>query len=222
MKAFISAFFLWMMICSSQIESGEKKVEYWAGVLLQIEAFEYGSSDLEYLALQENSERFNSIKKHLLQSFNTYVRKNYKHTDIYDYYHSRCSEIRESKIKQALLNKENAIPSYMKITDEVSAMVAADIRSKYGIKPGVLLCGIRIKRKDFPVLYEIKLSFTNDEDLGFKTGIGWADKISENLGYSTPEGIEGELKLAIDEIFKGWQKHNFIGFYFYGESSTPD
>ncbi len=67
----------------------------------------------------------------------------------------------------------------------------------YGGRAGALYCHVRVKRRGFPVLYEVRCSISAESDLGY-------DRFNEkrDLGFSSPEHIGGEIKTALTEMLK--------------------
>jgi hypothetical protein len=79
--------------------------------------------------------------------------------------------------------------------DEFQAQEEDRRNSPYGKHPGAVYCLIKISRREFPILYEIVSRIVVNKDLRNAGG-----EIEEyNLGFSTPEHIEGGLKQAITE-----------------------
>jgi hypothetical protein len=70
----------------------------------------------------------------------------------------------------------------------------------YGGRAGAVYCNVRIKRRAFPVLYEILCSLSAQENLSYAR---WAE--SGDIGFSTPEHIDKEIKQAITRML---EKHN--------------
>lgn len=81
--------------------------------------------------------------------------------------------------------------NFLEILD---AQEEARRNSLYGPNPGAVFCIIKISRREFPILYEMKCSLVADKDLR-----NWNGLEERKLGYSTPEHIVGELKQSITQ-----------------------
>lgn len=200
-------------------DAGEKKVNAWADILLRIENYTYKSNDIEVLDLTPQSTKFNDIRGYLQSVFQQHALKGRTVLGIYD----RYSEMYSNSVKQKTAwNDPDFVDNYVRTQREASAQIAADIRGRYGNNIGVFLCRIKIKRTQFPILYEIEFRYTSEDDLGLRTGIRGMEILSNNLGFGTPETIDGEIKLAIKEQIEGLMKYNLLGYHFYGEEPTRE
>ena len=79
--------------------------------------------------------------------------------------------------------------------EEFYASEEARRRAMYGGRAASMRCDIRIKRKDFPVLYEIACSISAEDDLHH-----YQSRETADISYSTPDHILGELKMALSAM----------------------
>jgi len=166
-----------------------REIKYWAKIHVSVFDYHYGSGDARYLNLTyEADDRFRkdktskSIVDHFNKEFVRLIKGNlpFHNTD----------EGRDGRFKNFRKKHKNG-PDWI---EKFQAHEEARRRSLFGSNPGAVFCLIRVSRKRFPILYEIDCSIIAREDLINRGGLE-----EKNLGFSTPEHIEGELKDAITQ-----------------------
>ena len=167
-----------------------RQIKYWANISIFIGDYNYKSGDAQYLNLsQPDAEKSHrempskSIVDHFNQEFNRVMKGDLPFYDTVTGKKDRLDDFFKKKKKVDVDD-----------IDEFKAHEEARRNSKYGKNPGAVYCIISISRREFPVLYEIKTSIVARKDLVNRGGIE-----ERNLGFSTPEHIDGELKRAITE-----------------------
>lgn len=165
-----------------------REIKYWARAYVSVTDYHYGSKDARYLNLTyEGDDRFpkektsKSIVDHFNKEFVRLIKRNIPFHDTQKGYYERFKNFAK---------KHKNDPYYEKF----SAHEEARRRSLFGSNPGAVFCIIKVSRKKFPILYEIESSIIAREDLINRGGLE-----EDNLGFSTPEHIEGELKRAITQ-----------------------
>jgi hypothetical protein len=175
-------------IYSSDAFDKYRSIKYWARVSISIVDYKYNSGDAEFLKLSftdpyNKSSKFPAIP--ILNHFNNeFIRLIKGGLPIID-----TDKGREERIKSFLQKKKDFD------FDEYTAYEEARRESIFGKNPGAIYCIIRISRREFPVLYEISTNIIANKDLS-----NYGSLLSEkDIGFSTPEHIEGELKRVITE-----------------------
>lgn len=166
-----------------------RQIRYWAVAHVSVDDFKYDSGDAKYLKLTYK-DGDSSILDRTSQPIITHFRKEFDrlikgklpfHDDDTGY------KARMSDFYKKRGSKENFMEKWQ-------ASEEARRKALYGTNPGALYCLIKISRREFPVLYEIKSNIVASNDLANYKGLEVSD-----IGYSTPEHIEDELKRAITE-----------------------
>jgi len=93
--------------------------------------------------------------------------------------------------------RENRERDISQVWEEFAATEEARRRALYGGRAGAIYCHIRVKRRKFPVLYEIRCSISAENDLRYAS---WREE--KDIGFSSPEHIDGEIKTAITAMLK--------------------
>lgn len=175
-----------------------RKITYWGRALLVIRDYQYGSGDAEYLKLvvrdrTKKIEKYNpreDMKQHFMGEFKRLFVERFK-APFYD------DEIGyDERFKK--FSSENKELNILDLFEKWKAYEVARRRAQYGGHPGSIFCRIAIKRRNFPVLYEIECNMSAKEDLWDDP---W-DSGKKDIGFSSPEYIDGELKNAITEMLK--------------------
>jgi hypothetical protein len=191
------------VLYGSDIYDDYRKITYWAGVYLSIGNYHYNDGDVEDLKLvvKDKTKRFgrdnprDDIKQHLMHEFKRLFVDDFKlpfHDDQIGY---------EERFKKFFSENRGLIgKSGSDFHEKWVATEVARRRALYGGHPGSISCNIKVKRRDFPVLYEIRCSISAKESLEHSP---WYERVEgEDLGFSSPEHIVGELKTAITEMLK--------------------
>ncbi len=161
-----------------------RDIKYWADKRIDIRDQNYGSGDALSLKLVSKGKYSTKPSKEIVDHFNNEFNRLIK-GDLP--FHNAKDE--------AFHRSFNAVGRGNMSLDEFYSRERARRRSLYGSNPAVLYCEIKIKNSKFPILYYIECQISTDEDLhpyGCKMEM-------EDMGFSTPEYIEGELKTAITE-----------------------
>lgn len=175
-----------------------RKITYWGRAYLSIYDYHYKSGDAEYLKLigKDKNKKIETdspredIKQHFMSEFKTLFIEKFglPFHDNEIGYNERFDKFRRE-------NREQSDPDDFYFT--FVAYEVARRRAQYGGNPGSLFCHIQVKRKTFPVLYEIRCCISAKEDLSYSQ---WNEE--KNIGFSSPDHIGGELKTAISEMLK--------------------
>lgn len=184
-------------IYGSEFYDDYRKITYWGSVYLSIRDYHYNSGDAEYLELivkdkTKKVETYNprdDIKQHFMGEFKRLFVEKFN-LPFHD-----TEKGRDERFEKFF--RENPRDDVSSLHEKWMASEVARRRSLYGGHPGSILCNIKAERRKFPVLYEISCSVSAKEDLSYDR---WFE--SENIGFSSQEHINGELKTAITEILK--------------------
>lgn len=166
-----------------------REMEYWARVSISITDYEYGSGDAKALKLVTGTDlkvkTNKEITDHFMKEYERLVKGRIPYHDV-----TAGTENRIAEFHRKNPNSGSDLYERFKAYDE------ARIRSLYGNKPAALYCNIRISRAEFPVLYEIETNVVASEDL---INVNSGTLFHQNIGYSAPPYISGELKKKITE-----------------------
>ena len=169
-----------------------RQIQYWGAVVVSINDYNYGSEDTQFLKLthRDANKKYpsyttsKSIVEHFNQEFNRLIKHNLP-------FHDTREGIRE-RIDEFINKKKDAAVDNL---DEFDAQEEARRNALYGKHPGGVFCVISVSRTEFPILYEIETTIVaNIEIRNSSTG-----EREKNLGFSTPDHIEEELKRAITD-----------------------
>jgi hypothetical protein len=149
---------------------------------------ELGSNDTNVLKLHDSTDPKSyflpkkTIMDHYIKEFNRLLKGTMPFYNSDEGASERFGEaLRKSKtIDQAL--------------SEYNSQEESRRKALYGDGPGLLKCRIRVKRHQFPVLFEIKIHISADKYLRHNQP---SLLTVEDVGYGTPENIEAEIKKAI-------------------------
>ncbi len=166
-----------------------RQIRYWARKNISIRDYSHRSGDADYLSLtyvpsvakskwekQTNKE----IVSHFEHEFEKFIRANLPFHDTSEGWNDRWDEAYK-KYK----DKDNFFEIF-------NAQEEARRNSLYGPEPGAVFCHIKIERRTFPVLYEMRCSVVANNRL-----INREFLTERMLGYSTSEHILGELKVSV-------------------------
>ena len=172
---------------ASKYYDSYRQIRYWAFFALSISDYDYGSGDAKYLGLVgENSQRSplggpsTPLREHFGKEFSRVLKGDLPYFDTTEGQDQRFSELFLKYGKQS------------DFFNLVQAQESARRNALYGPKPAAVYCIILISRREFPVLYEIKISIVTNEVLSNYNGLE-----EKGIGFSTPEYIAGELQQAI-------------------------
>ncbi|NPV03471.1 MAG: hypothetical protein HPY67_01900 [Syntrophaceae bacterium] len=167
-----------------------RQIRYWAVAHVSVNDYNYGSGDAKYLELTYKSNDSQSIEESTAQPIITHFRKEFDRL-IKGKLPFHDNDVGRDKRFFDFFKKHGGKEDFI---EKWQAHEEARRRSLYGTNPGSVYCLIHISRREFPILYEMKCSIVANNDLSNRGGIE-----EKNLGYSSPEHIEGELKRAITE-----------------------
>lgn len=166
-----------------------REIKYWAEAGVSVTDYHFGSKDSRYLNLTyEEDDRFpigetsKSIVDHFNKEFVRLIKRNLPFHDTVKGSYERFKSFQKKHKNDPVLY------------EKFEAHEEARRRSLFGSNPGAVFCYIQVSRKKFPILYEIECSIIAREDLINEGGLE-----EKNLGFSTLEHIEGELKRAITQ-----------------------
>jgi hypothetical protein len=175
-------------LCSPYVDP-YRNIAYWARATLSVDNYDLDTKDAELLKLKVHKNK---------NDFLGGPNKN-----LNDHFKKEFARLVQGKLPVAKEeDTEKVISEYRKATgkdnwdySEFDAYEQSKRRALYGANPGAIYITISISRSEFPVLYEIKTNVSTDEDLrSYDRG----DFVSQkNLGYSSPQYIEAELKRMI-------------------------
>jgi hypothetical protein len=169
---------------------------------LSVSDYEYGLGDSEVLKLivKDKTKPFSSerprddIEKHFLTEFKRLF-GDLPFNDL-----DKDRDKREEQFRRDNPNLDYVRNRNVDITQAMEAFNAAELARRnalYGGRAGALYCHIRVKRRSFPVLYEIRCSISGEEDLRYAS---WRE--SKDIAFSTPEHIDKEIKQAITRMLE--------------------
>lgn len=186
----------------SKTYDDERQISYWGIVSLSLSDYNNGLGDAEFLKLVvRDKTKFitsdiprDDIKKYFLTEF----RRLFGDLTFHD-----LEEGRDNRLQQFL--RDNPQLDFIKnpnldIGDFHDAFKAAELarrKALYGGHAGALYCRVGVKRRTFPVLYEIKCTISGEEDLRYAS---WTEE--KDIGFSTPEHIDKEIKQAITRMLE--------------------
>jgi hypothetical protein len=166
-----------------------RSIKYWATAHVSVSDYKYNSGDASALRLIKRGAGktiaelpTDGIFTHFRNEFARLIKGNLPFHD--------AEEGRSDRVKRLLEKYRNAPVLF----DQIQAHEEAYRNSMFGSNPGGVFCLIKIARHDFPVLYESKCSLVANKDLFNRGGLE-----SSNLGFSTPDLIESEIKRSITE-----------------------
>jgi hypothetical protein len=179
-----------------------RQITYWGRVGLSVSDYEYGLGDSEVLKLivKDKTKPFSSerprddIEKHFLTEFKRLF-GDLPFNDL-----DKDRDKREEQFRRDNPNLDYVRNRNVDITQAMEAFNAAELARRnalYGGRAGALYCHIRVKRRSFPVLYEIRCSISGEEDLRYAS---WRE--SKDIAFSTPEHIDKEIKQAITRMLE--------------------
>jgi hypothetical protein len=166
-----------------------REVTYWGKAHLGISDYDYRSGDAEALKLTVKKDKYISApRSDLLVHFVT------EFTRIFNDLPFRDVDAGSDERFQKFL-REN--PSEHDGVEKFFAAEEARRKALYGGRAGAVYCNIQIKRRLFPVLYEIGCSMNADDQLRYSQA-----QEKKTIGYSTPEFIDKEIKNAVIDLLK--------------------
>jgi hypothetical protein len=93
--------------------------------------------------------------------------------------------------------RENGGQFTPELMDKFEATEEARRRALYGGRAGAFYCHVRVKRRVFPVLYEIRCSMSAANDLSYLPF-----REAQDIGFGTPELIDREIKTAVTAMLE--------------------
>jgi len=171
-----------------------RKIKYWGAAKIYLHDMHYENHDAEHLKLLaiDDNKRINYLtpKKSIVHHFNNEFNRTVKGTLPFHDTTEGSSDRFSASVQDAIKTKKDGKSSLQ----EFEAREEARRNALYGPHPGGVACDIRIQRHDFPVLYIIECYIDASKDLRLYSSSLLKEK---DLGFSTPEHVEDELKRAI-------------------------
>ncbi len=176
-----------------------REIKYWGAIRIELYDFNLGSNDTNVLNLHDINHNFNGAywipKREMRDWFRSEVNK----TLIGNIPFHDADQGASERLGEILKQCKGDHKSIYDAMNEYRLEERFRRQKLYGDNPGVIYCRIRVKRNEFPVLFDIKLSIGADNDMK-------NDEPSlltvEDMGYSTPENIETEIKKSITAKLK--------------------
>ncbi len=170
-----------------------REIRYWGAIRIELYDLDLGSNDTNALNLHD-SKAFDksywipkkTIMDHFESEFNRLIKRNIPYYD--------ADQGGSKRLGDVLARSKEQNKSVEQAMSEFSLQERLRRQKLYGDNPGVLYCRIRVKRHEFPVLFEIKSSISGDKEM--KHDEPSLLKV-EDVGYSTPANIEAEIEKAI-------------------------
>ncbi len=174
-----------------------QNIDYWAKVQLSINDFDYKSGDTEFLGLGTKKKGFSvglEVDPDIYKEFFSYVKQAliqekpfHDGTEGYD---ARFAKFHKT-------NKKND-PNFHKKWRSQESIRAKKLFGKY---PGQVYCNVRVKGREFPIMYHTACSLSAEEPMRY-------DRLLEvkNLDNSDRESLEkklvNDLKSYVDKLVK--------------------
>lgn len=185
----------------------ERKITYLGAITLSIYDYttlfdDFSEKDSEFLKLivkeKDTTKSFfpstrprDDINSHFLAEVNRLFR---------DLPFHDLNEGRKKRLEQ--FRRDNPQWDYDKPNVEIGqamdAFNAAELARRsalYGGRAGAVICEVRVKRRTFPVLYEIGCTISGEDDLRQTL---WREE--RDIGFSTPDHVDKEIKQAITRM----------------------
>jgi len=179
-----------------------RQITYWGRASLSVRDYEYGSGDSEFLklivkprtsSLSDKNPR-DDIQKHFLTEFRRLFGDLPFH-DLNEGWNKRREQFRRDNPQWDILKNPNF--DLIEAEDAWEAAELARRKALYGGRAGALFCRVGGKRRTFPVLYEISCAISANDDLRYESL-----RESRDIGFSTPEHIDKEIKQAITRMLE--------------------
>lgn len=175
----------------SQIYDDYRKLTYWAIVRLSIGDYHYRSGDAEYLNLLSKEKTVSGqqrpredIQEHFMREF----KRLFSDLSYHDVESGR--EERFAKFFREHGNDRD-------FANKWSAYEEARRTALYGGRGGAIYCDVKVKRRDFPVLYELRCDISAEKNLKYTR---WNE--SRDIGFGSPGRIGGAIKAALTRMLE--------------------
>lgn len=174
-----------------------REVTYWGSAALTLSSYA-GADDTVALGLngtakgisgRTHADRIHAnqdIQEHFMSEFKKYF------GDLPFHDLDKGKYEREMKFKEQYKGEQKDFYPSFRAAEE------ARRRSLYGGRAGAISCDVLVKRRDFPILYQIRCHLSANNDLQGPSGVNVAD-----MGFSTREHIAGEIKLVLSQMLQG-------------------
>lgn len=179
-----------------------RQVTYWGKTSISVRDYEYGSGDSEFLKLviKNKADRFSADKPRddIQKHFTTEFRRLFGYLPFHDLEEGRdqrWAQFRRENPRWDTVKDPNV--DFMQAYEAFDAAEVARRNALHGGRAGALFCNIRVKRRTFPVLYEIACSLSANDDLRYET---WRE--ARDISFSTPEHIDKEINQAITRVLE--------------------
>ena len=186
-----------------------RKIEYWGKLSLYIDDYSFESGDVAFLKLAypKDDQPFSPKipSKALRLHFEKEVKRLFSKVDlpVHDTFKGHGERFDDWLMKQYSSGNRTINTGKFEALEEARRNALTGMSN-----PGAIYCNIKVKRRDFPILYEIRAYiYSHCKGLFIAKKTTMFEVESKDLGYSTPEYIEGELKKAITEQLKEVSKN---------------
>jgi len=170
-----------------------RAVTYWGKLYLSVQDYLYSSGDTEVLKLAvKGKDKFDTTP---IPELSSHFRKEFERL-FGDLLFHDLDEGHDQRWNKAY-NEEGKPNDISSFFDRFAAAEEARRHALYGGRAGAIYCHIRVKRRVFPILYEITCSLSSEDDLRYAS---WNEE--KDLGYSSPEYIVGSLKTTLTSMME--------------------
>lgn len=174
-----------------------RQITYWGRASVSVRDYEYGLGDSEFLKLivKDKTKPYPSdrprddIERHFLTEFRRLF-GDLPFNDLEKDRDKRLVQFRGDNPQWDFI--KNPSVDVRESYDAFNAAELARRNALYGGHAGAIYCNIVLKRRTFPVLYEIRCSIGSGDDLSYDR---WSEQ--KDIGFGTPEYIDKEIKQAI-------------------------
>jgi hypothetical protein len=191
-----------------------REISYWGVVQMFLEDYRVGhlggrSADARALGLLSNQEinyRF-PVREDLQAHFMDEFRRTFQDLPYHDVREGRSDRRRQFTSQYPVSSGMVGFAEMDAREKKWDSYEAAALRALHGGRGGAVLCGVWVKRREFPVLYEISCGVSPDvaaliyPERHYAYGRGRVGDFSD-IGFSTPDHIAGEIKVAASEMLK--------------------
>ena len=178
-----------------------REISYWGIAQVTVRDYRYGAGDAERLKLlaKDTTDKYGrlivaaEIREHFLKEF----RRLFGDLPFNNLETGRSE--RWDKFYEE--NRKLTEAPGMEFHERWEAAEQARRSALYSGRAGAIYCNIKLKRREFPIVYTIACVISAEDDLHpyfLDSSEGGAD-----MGFSSPEYVAGEIKRALTEMLKG-------------------
>lgn len=193
----------------SDYYDNERKITYLGAISLSIYDYttlfdDFSEKDSEFLKLivkEKDTTKFlvpstrprDDINLHFLAE----VKRLFRDLPFHDLSEGRGKRLEQFRRDNPEWDYGKPNVGYGQAIDAFNAAELARRNALYGGRAGAVFCAVRVKRRTFPVLYEIGCTISGEDDLRQTL---WREE--RDIGFSTPEHVDKELKQAITRMLE--------------------